>query len=87
MTDVVTWLRGKKTYLCAGAGGVVIVPYFVGVLEKSTADALLAACGFGSLAALRASLKARIEARQAAAPSHVPPASPLLVDETGKPVR
>jgi hypothetical protein len=80
------WLQGKKTYLCAGAGGVVIVLYFVGALEKSTADALLAACGFGSLAALRASLKARIEARQAAVPHTVPPVPPL-VDETGKPVR
>jgi hypothetical protein len=87
MADVVPWLRGKKTYLCAGAGGVVIVLYFVGAMEKATADALLAACGFGSLAALRASLAARIEARRAASPPPAPPASPFLVDETGKPVR
>jgi hypothetical protein len=85
VTGVVTWLQGKKTYLCAGAGGVVIVLYLAGVIERSTADALVAACGFGSLAALRASLKARIEARRATGPSAPP--SPPLVDETGKPLR
>lgn len=51
------YLRGKKTYILSGLGVVVVALWALGVIDQDTADKLLVALGFGSVAALRASKK------------------------------
>lgn len=52
-------LEGKKTYVLAGCGLAVVGAYLAGWVSETVADALLAAFGFGSIAALRARLGQR----------------------------
>lgn len=49
-------LEGKRTYILAGAGLLTIGAYLLGVIDTSTANALLAVFGFGGLITLRAAL-------------------------------
>ncbi len=57
MGDVLEFLKGKKTYVLAVAGAVVMGLWMAGVLDQEAADALLAMLGFGSIAALRAGIQ------------------------------
>lgn len=51
-----TALPGKKTYLVVAAAALVLVAYALHWIDEQTADMLLAALGFGGLAALRAGI-------------------------------
>ena len=50
-------LNGKRTYILAALGGLVVALTLAGVIPQETSDLLLAALGFGGLSALRAGLK------------------------------
>lgn len=63
--NVLKLLSGKKTYILAGGGIVVVAGYMLGLLDKDTADTALAALGFGSVATLRVAI-AKQAASQAA---------------------
>ena len=47
-------LKGRRTYICALLGGLVVALKLLGKLDAATSDTLLALLGFGGLAALRA---------------------------------
>lgn len=48
------WFSGRKTYIVAALGGIVVIANFLGYLDSSTANLLLGILGFGGIAALRA---------------------------------
>lgn len=52
-----TWLEGKRTYIAALAGAIVVFLNLVDVIDQQTANVLLSLFGFGGLAALRAAKK------------------------------
>jgi len=54
MMQFVAFMQGKKTYAAALAGVATILAHAAGVIDRGTTDAVLYACGFGGLAALRA---------------------------------
>lgn len=56
MRNVLKWLEGKRTYLLAGAAGLVIGLEHFHVLADPTAQFLLKLLGAGSVATLRAAL-------------------------------
>ena len=78
--DVLTYLRGKKTYsLVACALGVVALN-LTGLLDDTATNMALAALGFGGLATLRAGIvnalaQAKAEAAAAQKPNPAPPAA------------
>ena len=47
------WFKGKKTYIVAVAGALVVGLFFVGVIDEQIATAALGALGFGAVATLR----------------------------------
>jgi hypothetical protein len=49
-------LNGYKTYLAAAAGAATVAAFFLGFIDASTSNMLLALLGFGGLAALRAAI-------------------------------
>lgn len=51
---LLVWLEGKKTYISAVCGAVVVFLKLTNVLDEQTSNTLLALFGFGGLAALRA---------------------------------
>jgi hypothetical protein len=51
------FLKGKKTYILAAAGGVIIFGYILGWIDSTVANVLLGLLGFGGLATLRAAIK------------------------------
>ncbi len=55
LTAIVEWLKGKKTYILAALGGLVVALSWAGVIDQVLADRLLQIMGFGAIAALRAS--------------------------------
>jgi hypothetical protein len=50
-------LAGYKTYICAGVGAIITCAYMIGLIDINTWQAGMALCGFGGMAALRASVK------------------------------
>ena len=54
MTNLIKWLEGKKTNICAVAGAVVVFLRLIGTLDDVTTNTLLGLFGFGGLAALHA---------------------------------
>jgi hypothetical protein len=56
MNQVLDFLSGKKTYILAGLGTIVVGLWMFGVIDQATADYVLAAIGLGSIAALRAGI-------------------------------
>lgn len=54
---VVTWLDGKKTYICGFACAFSYFAYAQGWIDQTVRDILLATFGFGTVASLRAGLK------------------------------
>ena len=54
MKNLLTWLKGKKTYLLAALGALVAFAHFAGWLDSEAAGTLLVLLGFGTGAALRA---------------------------------
>ena len=57
MTNLLNFLKGKKTFICAALGGVVVALKLAGVLDGQTMETLLALLGFGAAASLRAAIK------------------------------
>lgn len=55
MVKLFEMLEGKKTYLFAAAGAGTVALWWLGVVPTELADKILAVCGFGSIASLRAS--------------------------------
>lgn len=58
MSQLLALLVGKKTYLLAAAGGVVVALNLAGVIDAATAAKLAGLLGFGSVAALRSGISA-----------------------------
>ena len=54
MKSLIEKLNGKRTYILAAVGGLVVALSLAGVISPETADVLLKLIGFGGLAALRA---------------------------------
>lgn len=54
MTKILTFLKGKRTYICAIAGAIVVFLQFINIIDSHVATTLLALLGFGGMAALRA---------------------------------
>lgn len=50
-------LEGKRTYIVAGLGAIVVGLWLANIIDNNMADKLLALLGFGGLAALRAAKK------------------------------
>lgn len=50
-------LRGKKTYILATCGAIVVFAKLAGWFDEETANTLLALLGFGSFATLHAAKK------------------------------
>lgn len=57
MKKFIKALEGKKTLIMCALGGLTVALKLGGVITDELADALLAALGFGGLAALRVSKK------------------------------
>ena len=66
-------LSGKKTYLVAALGVVVVGAYLLGGITEATCDTLLGLLGIGGLATLRAALKERLAGGRAAGPAPLEP--------------
>lgn len=49
-------LTGKKTYICAFLGAVVVVAHFFGYFDSATVQQFLELLGFAGLAALRSAV-------------------------------
>lgn len=47
------WINGKKTYLCAAAGAVVVGAHMLGWLGADSANTLLGLLGAGGIASLK----------------------------------
>ena len=85
MNQILTFLRGKKTYILVACGLAVSAFDMTGMITDNTANTALAALGFGSLATLRAGIvnalaqaklaDAPAASAPAAAPAPVPPAA------------
>ena len=56
MGSIVELLKGKKTYIQAGAAAIVIGLFALGVVDKETATVVLGFLGAGSVASLGAKL-------------------------------
>ena len=50
------FLKGKKTYLQAATAGLVVVGFALGVIDKESAEMMLALCGAGAVASLGAKI-------------------------------
>ena len=57
MDKLLKLLKGKKTFLCAIGGGVVVTLKLLSLLDDPTASTLLTLLGFGAAAALRSAIK------------------------------
>ena len=53
ISNLVEFLKGKKTYIVVGLGLVVLTLKVTGVLDSTIADSILVALGMGGLATLR----------------------------------
>ena len=53
ISNLVEFLKGKKTYIVVGLGLVVLALKVTGVLDSTIADSILVALGMGGLATLR----------------------------------
>ena len=51
------FLKGKRTYIFAGLGAIVVFCYWMTWIDYIIAEQLVAMLGFGGLAALRAGIK------------------------------
>lgn len=56
-SSTVAFLRGKKTYIAIGAGLLIVAAHFLGYIDDSAEQALLALSGLGSVAGLRDAIK------------------------------
>lgn len=54
MNELLKWLDGKKTYLCAIGIAAAYILHSRGIIDATVRDILLGAFGGGGLAALRA---------------------------------
>lgn len=54
MEKLFTLLEGKKTYICAVTGSLIVLLKLLNVLDDAIANTLLGLLGFGGLAALHA---------------------------------
>ncbi len=52
--STITFLKGKKTYILATLGALVVFVKFLGWIDEATANTLLGLLGFGAFATLRA---------------------------------
>ena len=50
------FLKGKKTYIVAGAAMLVVGAQLLGFVDTDTANQALAALGFGAIVTLRAAV-------------------------------
>jgi hypothetical protein len=57
MNELLKWLEGKKTYLCAFGVAATFFAVSRGWIDGATKDALLSLFGFGTIAAFRAGMK------------------------------
>ena len=51
------FLQGKKTYILAGLGALLVFGKLIGWIDEQTFEALFALLGFGSFATLRSAVK------------------------------
>lgn len=70
--DVLTFLRGKKTYILVGCGLVVGALHSVGVIDDSAANTALGFLGLGALATLRAGIQNALAQAKADAAAQKP---------------
>lgn len=61
MMDVLTFLKGKKTYILVACGLAVSGLHHLGVLDEDTANTALGVLGIGSIATLRAGIAALLK--------------------------
>lgn len=54
--DIVSFLSGKKTYICAVLVGIVTVASYLGWIDQGTSNILYGLLGAGSIAAMRAAI-------------------------------
>jgi len=52
--NIIEYLRGKKTYIFAALGAIVVFAKLIGWIDDVTMNVLLGLLGFGGLAALKA---------------------------------
>lgn len=57
MNKTLEWLKGKKTYITTVIGAIVVVLWWLNIIDSDLADKILILLGFGGIAALRASKK------------------------------
>lgn len=53
MTNLIVWLRGKKTYIVAGLGYVTLILGVLGVIENDVMVTMLGALGMTGLLTIR----------------------------------
>ena len=58
MSNIVEFLKGKKTYIIVGIGVVAFVLGWAGVIPVDLANKIAELCGLGSLITVRAAIKA-----------------------------
>ena len=54
MTAVLEWLKGKKTYLQAAAGGIAVALNLAGLIDSTLLGTILTAIGLGMGASIAA---------------------------------
>jgi hypothetical protein len=75
MMQILTLLRGKKTYIVVGCALIVASLHLVGVIGDGPTETALKVLGFGGFATLRAGIASALaEARAQAAPTTPPSA-------------
>ena len=57
MKDLIKWLEGKKTYICAILIAATSILYAQGIIDETTKNILLGLFGSSGLAALRSGIK------------------------------
>ena len=54
--EILTFLKGKKTYILVACGLAVAALHVLGVIDETTANTALTVLGLGSVATLRAGI-------------------------------
>jgi len=57
---IIEFLKGKKTYILAICGGIVMALWYAGIIEDKARDMLLGLLGFGGMATMRAGVQKKI---------------------------
>jgi hypothetical protein len=64
--DILTFLKGKKTYILVACGLAVAAAHHLGVLDEDTANSALTLLGIGTVATLRAGISSLLGNKDAA---------------------